>query len=224
MFRIKICGLRTLADAEAVLAAGGDAIGLNFFARSPRFVEHSAAAEIARQTAGKLCRVGLFVNAAADEVCRTFNELELDLIQLHGDEPPEYLAQLGGRPVMKAFRLAGEDLEPITAYLAAAAELSAAPRLVLLDALRAGQFGGTGATVDWPAAGRLRELLGATPLVLAGGLVPENVAAAIAAVRPYAVDTASGVETPPGLKDASLVAAFVAAARTAFLRPPAAQG
>ncbi|MFO0899999.1 MAG: phosphoribosylanthranilate isomerase [Pirellulales bacterium] len=221
MFRIKICGLRTLADAEAVLAAGGDAIGLNFFARSPRFVERSAAAEIARQTLGKLCRVGLFVGAAADEVCRTFDELELDLIQLHGDEPPEYLAQLGGRPVMKAFRLAGEDLEPITAYLTAAAGLNAAPQLVLLDAFRAGQFGGTGATVDWPAARRLRELLAATPLVLAGGLVPENVAAAIHAVGPQAVDTASGVESQPGQKDAARIAAFVAAARAGFAtRPP----
>jgi phosphoribosylanthranilate isomerase len=216
MFRIKICGIRSVADAEVVAAAGGDAIGLNFFERSPRFVDHSTAAEIARQSFGKLCRVGLFVNAPADQVCRTYDELELDLIQLHGDEPPEFLRQLGGRPVMKAFRLAGDELEAITAYLAEAQRLAAAPRLVLVDAFRPGQFGGTGATVDWQAARRLHDLLGGIPLVLAGGLVPGNVAEAIAAVEPQAVDVASGVESAAAVKEPALIAAFAQNARDAY--------
>jgi len=215
-FRIKICGIRSVADAEVVVAAGGDAIGLNFFERSPRFVERSTAAEVARQTVGKLCRVGLFVNAPADHVCQNFDKLELDLIQLHGDEPPEYLQQLGGRPVMKAFRLAGDDLEAITAYLAEAERLSAAPVLVLLDAFRPGQFGGTGATVDWQAARRLRETLGDIPLVLAGGLVPGNVAEAIAAVWPQAVDVASGVESAAAVKNREMIRSFVQKVRAAY--------
>src|SRR5262245_39973057 len=109
MFRVKICGITNMDDAEAVAAAGGDAIGLNFYAQSPRFVALDVAAEIAAGMAGQLCRVGLFVNTPASEVCRTFDELRLDLIQLHGDEPPEYMAELGGRPVMKAFRVSGSE-------------------------------------------------------------------------------------------------------------------
>lgn len=216
MFRVKICGIQSTADAEAVAIAGGDAIGLNFFARSPRFVDPAVAAAIAKQTAGRLCRVGLFVNAPPAEVREVFDALALDLIQLHGDEPPAFLAELGGRPVMRAFRLAGKDLAAIEAYLAECDRLGARPRLVLLDAYRPDQFGGTGATVDWTAAQRLREQLAELPLVLAGGLVPANVAQAIEAVQPHAVDVASGVETSPAVKDPAQVAAFIQAARTAF--------
>jgi phosphoribosylanthranilate isomerase len=216
MFRVKICGITSLADAEAVAAAGGDAIGLNFYAPSPRFVAHDLAAEIAAGTVNQLCRVGLFVNAPAAKVCRVFDELRLDLIQLHGDEPPEHLAELGGRPVMKALRVSGRELGNLTAYLEECERLGCRLAAVLLDAYRPNQFGGTGATIDWAAARQLKERLGPTPVVLAGGLGPANVAEAIRVAQPDAVDVASGVEAARGTKDPAKVTAFVQAALAAF--------
>jgi phosphoribosylanthranilate isomerase len=216
MFRVKICGITSIADAEAVAAAGGDAIGLNFYEQSPRFVAQAVAEEIAARMAGRVCQVGLFVNASAAEVCRTFDGLRLDLIQLHGDEPPDYLAELGGRPVMRALRVAGCELGDVTAYLDECDRRGCRPAAVLLDAYRPGQFGGTGATIDWAAARQLKERLGPTPVVLAGGLGPENVAEAIRVAHPDAVDVASGVESAPGTKDPAKVTAFVQAALAAF--------
>ena len=105
MFRIKICGITSVEDARAVAAAGADAVGLNFYAKSPRYVTPEKARQIVNALADELVKVGLFVNAAVEEVCETFDQLGLDLIQLHGDEPPTFPARLGGRPVMRAFRL-----------------------------------------------------------------------------------------------------------------------
>jgi phosphoribosylanthranilate isomerase len=107
MFRIKICGITEVEDARAVVAAGADAVGLNFYPKSPRYVTADAARAIAEVLPAGVVKVGLFVNAAAEEICRRFDELRLDLIQLHGDEPPEVLAELGGRPVIRAFRMGG---------------------------------------------------------------------------------------------------------------------
>ncbi|NQT37500.1 MAG: phosphoribosylanthranilate isomerase, partial [Planctomycetes bacterium] len=113
MFRVKICGLTSVEDARAVVTAGADAVGLNFFERSERFIDEPLAREIVESLPAGVVKVGLFVNAPAEEVCRKFDRLHLDLIQLHGDEPPEYLTELADRPVMRAFRLGPAGLEPV---------------------------------------------------------------------------------------------------------------
>lgn len=203
-------------DAVAAAQAGADAIGLNFYPGSRRFISRSVAADIVQAIPRSVLRVGVFVNATVAEVCQAHDELELDLIQLHGDEPPAFLQQLDGRPVMKAIRLETSDLTPVTTYLEACADLGATPRMMLLDSFHKDSYGGTGVACDWDAAIRYRDLPGAPDLALAGGLNPANVREAIQAVRPTAVDTASGVETMPGIKDAALIGRFAAAARQAF--------
>lgn len=224
MFRVKICGITNVDDALAVAAAGGDAIGLNFFARSRRCVAIDVAERIVNALSqynlsqnapgNRVVKVGLFVNADADEVCRTYDRLGLDLVQLHGDEPPEYLGQLGGRPVMRAFRIGSAGIAPVLDYLEQCRARDAMPRLVLLDAQVPGAYGGTGKTTDWTAAAGYAAMPNMPPLVLAGGLTPQNVGEAISAVHPAAVDTASGVERSPGRKDPAAVAAFVQAAQS----------
>ena len=215
MFRIKICGITNVADALAAADAGADAIGLNFFPESRRCVDLATARAVIEVLPERVAAVGLFVNATAAHVCSVADELRLDLIQLHGDEPVEYLAQLGQRRVMKAFRAGADGLSGMIAYVEAA-EASGTPlRMVLLDAAVPGKFGGTGQLADWNAALELSCAV-TVPLVLAGGLTPENVAEAIRAVRPAAVDTSSGVESSPGHKDPVKVREFVAEAATAF--------
>lgn len=216
MFRIKICGITRLEDARLAAEAGADACGLNFFAKSPRWVSLPTAAEICRQLPPPVVRVGVFVNAPVAEVIETFDRLGLTAIQLHGDEPPEYLPQLGGRPVIRAFRLGPEGVSAIERYLVRCQALGVLPRMVLADAYRPGQYGGTGSQADWHALVQYHALPWQLPLVLAGGLDPDNVAEAIRRVRPAAVDTASGVEAALGHKSAEKVRRFVAAARAAF--------
>ena len=218
MFRIKICGITTPEDGAMVARAGADAVGLNFYPKSARSITRRRAAEIIDGLPGQVVKVGLFVNAAVDDVVRAFDGLGLDLIQLHGDEPPRFLAGLGGRPVMRAFRLRPEGLTPIQRYLSECRNLGCLPRLVLIDAYQKGSFGGTGQTADWSVAGAYPPdgLETYPPLVLAGGLMPDNVGHAIRAVHPMAVDTASGVETSPGVKDSELVSQFVQTAAEAF--------
>ena len=216
MFQTKICGITNVEDALVVAQAGADAIGLNFYSRSPRHITEAAAGEIVRALPAGIVKVGLFVDTPAADICRLFDHLPLDLIQLHGDQPPEFLAQLGDRPVMPAFRVGPERLGPVTAYLTRCRELAQRPAMVLLDALVVGEYGGTGQIADWSAAQTLAVESDVPPLVLAGGLTPANVAAAIRTVGPTAVDVASGVESRPGRKDPALVEAFLRAARTAF--------
>lgn len=220
MFRIKICGLTSAADAMAAAEAGADALGLNFYPPSPRFISRDVASEITAAVAAKfgsrVCKVGLFVNATADEIARTYDDLGLDLIQLHGDERPDILRALAPRPVMKAFRIGPDGLAPLRRWFDDAMRSALLPRLVLLDAYRAGQYGGTGLTTDWPTAAAYAATPGLPPCVLAGGLTAENVAEAIRAVRPAAIDTAGGVESRPGVKDAAKMQAFVDAARNAW--------
>lgn len=211
MFQIKICGITRVEDARAATAAGADAIGLNFYGGSKRCIDQQRAAEILAALPAHVLAVGVFVNAPANEVCRLFDELPLGLIQLHGDEPPEYLAQLGSRLVMRAFRLGDKGWPPIVEYLG-----YRRPQAVLIDAFQSGQYGGTGHVADWHALADWRTHMSDLPLVLAGGLTAENVAAAIEAVRPTAVDTASGVEVAPGIKDATKIGLFVRNAQAAF--------
>jgi phosphoribosylanthranilate isomerase len=215
MFRIKICGITSVADALDAAAAGADAIGLNFYRQSPRCCPMEHASKIAVAMPQHVCRVGVFVNATAGEIRGIVGSVGLDLVQLHGDEPPEAIAELGGLNVMKAFRVL-DDLSEVVEYLARCRALSAMPRMVLLDGLQPGQYGGTGKPIKAEILRNCGALVGGLPFVLAGGMKPSNVAAAIAAVRPSAVDVASGVETRPGKKSNPLVREFVAAAKVAF--------
>lgn len=201
---VKICGVTREADVEAIVAAGADAIGLNFALASPRRVSAARARELVRAVpAGAVTWVGVFVDADREELARTRDEVGLDLLQLHGNEAEDLRASFGAE-AYKAVRIATrEDVE--------AARLFAGDRL-LVDAKVAGAMGGTGATFDWSL---VRELVAERNVVLAGGLGPENVARAVREVRPFGIDTASGVESSPGVKDANLVRAFVERARAA---------
>ena len=222
-FRIKICGVTTSDDATAAIAAGADAIGLNFFPQSSRFVEPAAAREIARSTAGMAVRAGVFVNADPSFVAQTVESLGLEAIQLHGDEPVSDHVQLSRRPLVRALRVDAKNAHATAELFQRLREAGASLAGVLVDARHGDAYGGTGTMADWSAAAWLRDQLGETPMILAGGLTPENVAAAIRSVRPAGVDVASGVESSPGVKDQPKVAAFVAAAREAFLEIAAAE-
>lgn len=201
--RIKICGITRAADAEACVAAGADMLGLNFVPGSPRRVSALAAQAIAAAVRGKIAIVGVVASEDLEALRRLAAEVGLDRLQLHGDEPPELVAALGPL-AFKAIRVAGpEDIE-------LAARYPGEP--ILLDAKVEGLLGGTGHPV--PTA-LVAPLARTRAVLLAGGLGPENVAAAVRAVRPWGVDVASGVESRPGEKDVAKLAAFVAAARAA---------
>ncbi|HZZ71158.1 MAG TPA: phosphoribosylanthranilate isomerase [Pirellulales bacterium] len=230
MFRVKICGITSVADARMVAAAGADAVGLNFFPGSPRFIELERAREIVAVLPPQVRKVGLFVNAPRDQIETYGAQLALDLIQLHGDEPREWLRGLS-RPVVKAFRIGATGLSAIDAWLrgSSAGEPPNDPRPIgyLLDAFKAGQYGGTGRALDWKnlTAERAARTRNTPPQpagapepawILSGGLHSSNVAEAILSFKPDGVDTASGVESAPGQKDPTLVLAFVAAARAAL--------
>jgi phosphoribosylanthranilate isomerase len=198
MTRIKICGITRAEDARTVAASGADAIGLVFYAKSPRHVSAEQAARLAAALPPFVTTVGLFVDAEPAFVREVLAAVPLDVLQFHGDETPEYCAQFG-RPYLKAIRVkTGVDLVECAARYAGAQAL-------LLDAYVAGVPGGTGATFDWGLIPRDLPL----PVILSGGLDAENVARAIERVRPYAVDVSSGVEAGKGIKDAAKVAAFV---------------
>ncbi|MEZ5557447.1 MAG: phosphoribosylanthranilate isomerase [Pseudomonadales bacterium] len=202
---IKICGITRRADAEAVVAAGADALGINFAARSPRRVGIGRAREIADATEGRITRVGVFVDAPPGEIESVLAEVPLDVLQFHGDESGAACRRYG-KPYLKALR--------VRAPLAMAtleAEYADAMAL-LLDAFVPGQSGGTGRCFDWTLFPRRSTL----PLVLAGGLEPGNVAAAVRELRPWGVDAAGGVEAGvPGEKDAARIQQFVDEVRCA---------
>jgi phosphoribosylanthranilate isomerase len=210
MVKVKVCGITNLEDALAAVEAGADALGFNFYKRSPRYLTPTDARRIISELPPDVLCVGVFVNEdSAAKVARMASEAGVSAVQLHGDESPEYCAELGGQRVIKALRV-GRDFAPERAAQYRAES-------ILLDAFSAGARGGTGETCDWELARRTRETV--AQLYLAGGLTPENVARAIAAVEPYAVDVCSGVELAPGRKEASRVRAFVSAVRAAEKKP-----
>lgn len=216
VFRIKICGVTRADDARAVAQAGGDAIGLNFFRESPRFVQQETAVEIAAAIDEIASIVGVFVNHTAEQIRAAAEAVPLDYVQLHGDEPAEILRELGELNVIRAFRCGPSGLAPVVEFADRAANLGFELSGVLIDSHQPGLYGGTGKTADWRAVCALGDQLDSVPIVLAGGLRPDNVADAISAARPAAVDTASGVESSPGVKSSQLVAEFVSAAQHAF--------
>jgi phosphoribosylanthranilate isomerase len=203
MVRVKICGITNLEDALAAVEAGADALGFNFYRKSPRYVAARDAGRIIERLPARVLCVGVFVNEDAEEVRRVMKEAGLGAAQLHGDESADYCRGLGCGMTIKALRVGeGFDVEKVAQTGAGA---------VLLDANAGEAFGGTGRTFDWEVARRASALV--PKLFLAGGLTPENVAGAVRAVRPFAVDVCSGVETAPGRKSASLVKNFIEAAR-----------
>ncbi|MFM7056538.1 MAG: phosphoribosylanthranilate isomerase [Planctomycetota bacterium] len=224
---IKICGITRTEDALAAMQAGVDAIGLNCFPDSKRFVppEHAVSiAEMLRETAAANPRlklpefIGVFVNAATDTILQTVHTIGLTGVQFHGDETAEQIyscmQQLPGIKCIRALRVSADRVADCLAAVTTLQRIIR-PDAVLLDAFVPGQYGGTGRTVDpsVPAAWRLAPR---PPLVLAGGLTPENVARIINAASPAGVDTASGVESAPGIKDPQKIRSFVESARRAF--------
>jgi phosphoribosylanthranilate isomerase len=219
MFRIKICGVTNVADALAAADAGADAVGLNFYRGSKRCISVAEAKAIAEAVTHEINRIGVFVNATADEIRETCKDARIRGIQLHGDEPPEFLGELNrDLDIVRARRLDDRGTNAIVEDVEACCKLAGfGPDAILVDAAVPDSFGGTGHPVDWrQLTNRQDEWWNRYPLILAGGLTPANVAQAIRVVRPHGVDVASGVESSPGKKDHAKVRDFVAAAREAF--------
>jgi phosphoribosylanthranilate isomerase len=196
--RVKICGITRAEDGQYAAELGADAIGLVFYAASPRAVNIEMAQAICAVLPPFVTKVGLFVNAPPNEIRTVLNAVPLDLLQFHGDETPVECEGFG-RPYIKALRMAtGVDvLVALKAFDGAAG--------ILLDSYQAGVPGGTGVTFDWSRVPSQTE----QPIILAGGLTPQNVATAIEQVRPYAVDVSGGVEAAKGIKDRDKMTAFM---------------
>jgi len=203
--KIKVCGITTYEDASLALELGADALGFNFFPRSPRYLSPAAARSIIRRLPPFVLPVGVFVNEPEAIVSETARESGISVLQLHGDEPPEYCRRLSSWTLIKALRLGSSSAVPHAEYPVQA---------YLLDAKDDTVFGGTGKTFDWSLGAEIKSR--GLPLILADGLNPGNVAEAVRRVRPYAVDVCSGVESAPGKKDASLLEAFVREVRNAI--------
>jgi len=199
--RVKICGLTRLEDALEAVRLGADAIGFNFWPKSKRYCSPSKAEKIAGRLPPFVTTVGVFVNQSKREIREISSRVGLRALQLHGDEPPAFCRGFS-LPVIKAIRVDGrESLDSRFRFQVDA---------FLLDTPTEG-FGGSGRTFDWRL---LRDSSDPRPIILAGGLSPQNVGEAVAAVKPYAVDVASGVESRPGIKDAKKMAQFISAARS----------
>jgi phosphoribosylanthranilate isomerase len=204
---VKICGMRTVEDARFAAAEGADALGFVFWYMSPRRIDADVAAAIAAEVPASVVKVGVFVDAPREEMERVADRVGLDVLQLHGEEPPEALVGLS-RPALKALRVGPRfSADEALRYTDAAAGIVVDTRLPGETQLP----GGTGVPFDWS---RVADLAGRVPfLMLAGGLSATNVATAVRQVRPHAVDVSSGVERMPGRKDPAQVKAFIEAAR-----------
>ena len=202
--RIKICGITACEDARSAVNCGADAIGLVFYANSPRAVTASQAADIVAAVPPFVSVVALFVDEPVDSIWRILEQVPIDLIQFHGAESPAFCEQFH-RPWVKALRVR-QDMD-----IPALCEQYRGARGVLLDSWQQGVPGGTGKTFDWALANAKLPL----PIVLAGGLDENNVARAIAQLRPQAVDVSGGVERSPGRKDSGKIKRFIAAVRAA---------
>ncbi len=200
MILIKICGITNWPDAQAACDAGANMLGFNFYEKSLRRVSTVEAATMRAKLPAGVQAVGLFVNAKPAEINSLHAFVRFTAAQLHGDETPAIVSEVARTvPVIKAFRVGADfPLSTLDKYHEAFG--------FLLDGARTGQFGGTGASADWNVA---RRAVAGHRIILAGGLTPENVGAAIRSVRPYAVDVASGVESKPGKKDQARVKEFI---------------
>lgn len=208
--KVKICGITCLEDSYAALEAGADLLGFNFYPPSPRYITPGDCAALLielRRSSYPFQSVGVFVNEPAAMILSILQQCSLDLAQLHGDEPLSLLEDL---PDVAYKAIRPTSLQDALDQAARYARRGALPAL-LVDAARPQQYGGTGQTADWEIGGALAEKY---PVLLAGGLNPANVAAAVAAVQPWGVDVASGVESAPGRKDPIKLNQFVRAARS----------
>ena len=204
MVKIKVCGITDTEDALMAAELGADALGFIFYPPSPRSIKPEAAKNIIAQLPPFVTTVGVFVDEAAATVKELAATVGLDWLQMHGKETPEYCRSLDRR-VIKAFRIRGENsLTGLAAY-------QGVVQALLLDTYKKGQVGGTGETFNWDLAREARKY---GPIILAGGLTPENVAQAIATAQPQAVDVASGVEAAPGKKDPLKLTEFIKAVRS----------
>lgn len=221
---IKICGIRDVQTAEAVAKLGADAIGLNFYAKTPRFVDVETASDVVSRLhlRGQIEPIGLFVNHSAEQIATTCRQSGIRTAQIHGDEPPELLAELKTLypelRVIRAFRFGEEGLQPLNQYMRQCEELAVETWACLIDAHVKGSYGGTGTTVAWNKLQKEYAASNLPPLILAGGLDADNVAEAIETVRPWGIDTASGVEISPGEKDFIKVEQFINNATKAFAK------
>ena len=203
--KIKICGITNVQDAEAAVAAGAHSLGFVFYAQSPRCIDPAVAKRIIAQLPPFVLPVGVFVNHDRDTIRGMFDECGLAFAQLHGDETPTFCESLG-RPVLRALRL--RDRGSLLAFAEYKGRMGV--RGFVVDTFSTETYGGTGKTVDWSLA---REVAKAAPILLAGGLTPNNVREAVREVQPYGVDVSSGVEKSPGQKDHEKIHAFTQAVR-----------
>lgn len=206
--RAKICGLLRLEDAHFCAQEGADAIGLNFYPRSKRYLAPEVARSWSSDLPSELTRIGVFVNASLDAIRSLLDDGTIHAAQLHGDETPEDCAHLkrNGHRVLKAFGIRDEtSLAGLSTF-----DVDG----IVLDAFCPGDYGGSGKTFQWELALAAKERVGTTPIILSGGLHADNVRAAIDRVHPFAVDVASGVEDPPGVKSQTRIRDFLHAARS----------
>jgi len=205
---VKICGIRTGDQAEAIIDAGADALGINFYPKSKRFIALDEALPWLAAIGNTVPRVAVTVNASDDELKQIANSGGIDWIQLHGDETPDRVESLTqqGLPVFRAMGVKDETmLNAAEAYPGTT---------LLLDAYAPTEYGGSGETMDWTLGAKAVSQWPHRQIILAGGLVPDNVAEAVTQVQPAGVDVASGVESASGVKDLALVRAFIEAARS----------
>lgn len=224
---VKVCGITRLKDAMIAVEYGASALGFVFYDASPRHVDFATAARIVSALPRHIAAVGVFVNPSVEQLKEAVERIGLDAVQLHGDEPPEFLLQIdliaprGSRPTGFLPRVAAGQPSRVATIKAVRVRDEQSLTLLskytsdlwLLDAYVAGVRGGTGKKFDWTLASTAVRM--GPPVVIAGGLRPENVASAIRAVNPHAVDVSSGVECSPGVKDARLLRAFIDAVRSA---------
>jgi phosphoribosylanthranilate isomerase len=206
MIKVKICGLTNLEDALTAIKAGADVLGFILYPESKRFIKVKDVRKITSELPPFVIKAGVFVNEDPRNVLEILSYAYLDFAQLHGDETPEECEYIGANRVIKVFRLKEiGEVEKIEPYIGKI-------RAILLDTYSKDSYGGTGKTFNWEIAKAVKERFD-IPVILSGGLNPENVAEAIKEVNPYAVDVSSGVETEPGKKDHKKVKAFVKAAK-----------
>lgn len=209
MVRIKICGITNLEDALAAVEFGADALGFNFYHKSPRYIAPDAASEIISKLPSGIMKVGVFVNSSLAELDQFYSQSSVVYIQLHGEESPPFVQRVTeytGAIIIKAIRVS-QNFDPQDA-------LEYDAEYFLLDTSSSTAFGGTGETFDWDAALRFKEF--GRNFFLAGGLTPANVAGAIRHVRPFGVDVCSGVESIKGKKDHNKLEEFIRNARGAI--------
>ena len=217
---VKICGIKDLPTAKMVAGFEPDAIGLNFFPGSPRYLQLETAKEIASAIPESIQIVGVFVNAPSCEIASVAYQARLDYAQIHGDEPPEFLAELQESlpdvRLIRAWRMGAEGLADWSAYFQECEKLGVSLSGCLLDARVEGLYGGSGKTLAWDVIAKAYDFENWPKLILAGGLKPGNIQKAIQTANPRGVDVASGVESSPGVKDPDLVRDLIARARSAM--------